>query len=185
MSLALYRRLLQYVKPYRGRIVAAVGCMAVHAAVMVGSMYMIKRVFDDILVNPNKSEAVQYLGVVVGGLVGLYMVKGIFQYMKDYLIINAGQKVVMDLRNQLYQHLQNLSLGFYTRERTGSLIHTVTNDTANVQGAVSNVFGTLIDSVITVGGLAGYLLYLNWRLALIGFLVFPLAISVLYRFGRR
>jgi len=183
--LTIYRRLLQYVKPYRFRLALAMGCTAGHAAVLVATMYMIQLVFNGILVNPNKVEAGRSLVVVVGGLIGLYVLKGVFQYLKDYLITNAGQRVVMDLRHRLYRHLQGLSLSFFTRERTGRLIHHVTNDTANVQAAVSNVFGTIIESVLTIAGLAGYLLVLNWRLAILSFVVLPFAITLLYRFGRR
>lgn len=181
----LYRRLLGFVQPYRYRIALAIVCTALHAVTLVGVMHLIKQVFDGILVNSDRMAAGQTLTWVVAALVGFYLLKGLFQYLKDYLITNAGQRVVMDLRNKLYEHLQRLSLSFFTRERTGGLIQTVTNDTANVQAAVSNVFGTIIDSSFVVIGLSGYLLYLNWRLALIAFVVFPFAIAIFYRFGRQ
>jgi subfamily B ATP-binding cassette protein MsbA len=92
---------------------------------------------------------------------------------------------VADLRERLYNHLQNLSLSFFTRTSTGVLISRITNDVNLIQASVSNVVTGLLKDAFTLVGLTGVIFYRNWKLAILAFLVFPLAIVPIKEFGKR
>jgi len=162
----LYLRLLQYVKPYRGRVVAALLCLAVTAGLTALAMFLIKPVMDKIMNNPNHAQALFYLRLVPLAIILTYLLKGFSTYGQNYLINNIGNRIVMDVRNQLYGHLLTLDMSFFQGQRTGLLISRITHDVAQMQAAVSNVLGQLLGSILTITGLIGLLFYLDWKLRL-------------------
>ena len=181
----IYLRLLKYVKPYTKRIIIAVLCMLVVSICTVVPLWLVKHVFDKIFINPNKEEAVTMVIILPVAILAAFFVKGLARYAQDYLMNNAGHKVVMDLRNKLFAHLQKLSLDFYTSTKTGLLISRVTNDINIVQSAVSSVFGNIIGNGFTVIGLVGYLFYANWRLTMLSMIAFPFIFYLIYHWGQR
>jgi len=94
-------------------------------------------------------------------------------------------RVVADIRQRLYDHLQNLSLSFFTRTPTGVLISRITNDVNLVQGSVSNAITGLIKDAVTILGLTAVVFYRDWKLGMIAFIIFPIAIIPIKEFGKR
>ena len=88
----------------------------------------------------------------------------------------VGLRIVADIREKLYNHLQTLSLSFFTKTPTGILISRITNDVNLIQGSVSNAITGLLKDAFTILGLIGVVFYQNWKLAIIAFIIFPLAI---------
>jgi len=115
----------------------------------------------------------------------LFLLKGIFDYGQAYLMNFVGLRVVADIRQRLYDHLQNLSLSFFTRTPTGVLISRITNDVNLVQGAVSNAITGLIKDAVTILALTVVVFYRDWKLGIIAFIVFPIAIIPIKEFGKR
>jgi ATP-binding cassette, subfamily B, bacterial MsbA len=179
----LYWRLLSYVKPYRGRVVAALLCLAVTASLTALGMYLIKPVMDKIFNNPDHAQALWYLRLVPLAIILTYFFKGFSTYGQDYLINNIGNRIIMDVRNQLYTHLLDLDMSFFHGQRTGMLISRITNDVNYMQAAVSNVLGQLLGSVLNITGLIALLFYLDWKLALISLFVFPVAVYPVITIG--
>jgi subfamily B ATP-binding cassette protein MsbA len=115
----------------------------------------------------------------------LFLSKGIFEYGQAYLMNYVGLKVVADIREKLYNHLQTLSLSFFTKTPTGILISRITNDVNLIQGSVSNAVTGLIKDVFTVFGLIGVVIYRDWKLAVITLLIFSFVIIPIKEFGKR
>ncbi len=193
-----YRRLLQFVKPYRARLFGSIICMVILSlstglvAYLIGPA--VKFLFNPqemILTLPEwvpgffRFEKDQVFYLLPLAIVLVNLVKGLSFYGQAYLMGWVGQRIINDLRNRLYQHIQSLSLSFFTRNPTGSLISRITYDITLIQAAVSRAVTAVLRDSFTIVVLAGLALYLDWKLALIAFIVFPLAVVPIVKFGRK
>ena len=175
------QRLIQLIKPYWVRLLAAMFCMLVVAGITSLMAFMVKPVLDDIFFQ----KKVSTLSLLPPFIILLYIVKGFFAYGQSYLMSFVGEKVVANLREGLYAHLQKLSLSYFDRTATGLLMSRIINDVNLIQGAVSNsVTGFLKDS-FTIVGLIGVIFYRDWRLAILAMLVLPIAVLPIVKFGRK
>ncbi|MFP4466257.1 MAG: lipid A export permease/ATP-binding protein MsbA [Candidatus Goldiibacteriota bacterium] len=180
-----YKRLLKYIKPYTGRIVGALLIMVFTAALTALSMYIIKPVIDKILANPNKEEALYYIRILPLAVIVIWVFKGVGLYFQGYLINWVGNRIIMDMRNLLYRHITDLSMRFFNNEKIGTLISRITNDVTLIQGAVANVIGNVIGSLLNIIGLLALMFFLNWKFTLIAVVVFPIAVFPIIKFGRK
>ena len=176
----IYRRLLQFVVPYRIRLLLAGFCMVMVAATTGTSALLMKNVVDDIFTHHN----VAMLRLLPLAVLLLYFVKGIGNYGQEYLLFWVGQRVVHDLRNRLYEHIQGLSLNFFVQTPTGQIVSRVMNDVGILQSAVTGVLVNLVKEPFTILFLVGVLFYRDWQLALLALVVLPLCAVPLVRFGR-
>jgi len=177
----LYRRLLQFVKPYWRRLAGAMVCMLMVSGATSASAFLVKPVLDDIFFKKD----LFMLKLLPFAIIALFLVKGIFDYGQSYLMSYVGQRIIADLREKIYNHLQSLSLSFFTRHPTGVLMSRIINDVNLVQGAVSEAVTGLIKDFFTIIGLVVVVFYRDWKLALVAMVVFPLAIYPLVKFGRK
>ena len=175
------QRLIQLIKPYWVRLLAAMFCMLVVAGITSLMAFMVKPVLDDIFFQ----KKISTLSLLPPFIILLYIVKGFFAYGQSYLMSFVGEKVVANLREGLYAHLQKLSLSYFDRTATGLLMSRIINDVNLIQGAVSNsVTGFLKDS-FTIVGLIGVIFYRDWRLAILAMLVLPIAVLPIVKFGKK
>jgi subfamily B ATP-binding cassette protein MsbA len=130
-------------------------------------------------------QDVNELKILSFQLLAVFLARGFFDYWQEYLIRYAGQQAVADMREALYEHLQTLSLGFFTKTPTGVLISRITNDVNLVQGAVSSAITGLLKQPLTIIGLAGVAFYRDWKLAIIAFVILPAAVVPIYKFSRK
>jgi ATP-binding cassette, subfamily B, bacterial MsbA len=172
-------RLLRYSAPYRLRLGWAIVAMLVYAAASAGLAYLIKPILDSVL--PRQ----EHVGQVAWAIVGLYVLKGIGGYFSDYLMADVGQRVVRDLRNRLHAHMLQQSAGFFARRTTGQLLSRLTNDVGQVQHAVSETIGDLLQEGLAVVGYAALLFYYDPRLALVCLTGAPVIVYPLAQLGRR
>ncbi|MCX8093485.1 MAG: ABC transporter ATP-binding protein/permease [Candidatus Goldbacteria bacterium] len=180
-----YFRLLQYVKPYIKRIIITFFVMIMTAVLTALSFYIIKPVIDKILANPDKQEAVKYITILPLAIVIIYALKGIFMFSQHYLINWIGNRVILDIRYKLYCHIMDLSMRFFNNQKIGTLISRITNDVNSLHGALSNVLGNIIGAVLNILGIVIMMFYLNWKLALIAIVIFPIAVYPIVKFGKR
>jgi ATP-binding cassette, subfamily B, bacterial MsbA len=180
----LYLRLLRYARPYLGRVIGAMLCLALTAGLTAMGMYLIKPVLDQVFGNANQAQALFYLRLVPLAIVLTYFLKGLATYGQDYLINHIGNRIVMDVRNELYAHLMHQELSFFHGQRSGMLISRVTHDSTLMQAAVSNVLGRMLGAILTSASLIALLFYLNWQLACLSLLVFPLAVYPVLAIGK-
>jgi subfamily B ATP-binding cassette protein MsbA len=178
-----YRRLLGHARPYRNRLLIGIFFGVVFAGSMTGLIFSLKEVLARIF-NPAEYPLSAALAVAAF-LPLLALVRGIGDFTATYLIEWVGNRVVLDLRVASFRHLQDLSVGYYNSTKTGELISRTVNDTAMVERAVAAVLSDLAKQPFTLVGLIGYLVWLDWRLAAISLLVFPVCILPVALFGRK
>jgi subfamily B ATP-binding cassette protein MsbA len=177
----IYKRILGFIKPYRSWLASAMICMVMVSILTAGQAYMLKPLVNEIFFNKDHFM----LMVLPPALILLFLVKGIFDYSYKYLLQKVGQSVIRDLRNKLYGHIQSLSLSFFHKTPTGELISRIISDVTLIQGAVSNVLVGILKDTTTVIALIGVIFYLNWRLALMSLVLFPIIVYPIVKFGRK
>src|SRR5947209_8753217 len=173
------QRLFRYSAPYRGRLVWAVAGMIVYAVGSAGLAYLVKPIFDSALPNHEGRAAIAW------GLVLVYFLKGIGSYVSSYLMADVGQRVVMDLRNQLFRHILDQSAGFFAQGATGRLLSRINNDVGQVQQAVSETAGDLARESFSLVGYAALMFYYDARLSIVCMTGAPLVVYPLVRLGQR
>ncbi|MCD6353010.1 MAG: ABC transporter permease, partial [Proteobacteria bacterium] len=176
-----YQRLLKYVKPYWDRLFAAMVCMVILALTTAAIAYLTKPMLDDIFIQKN----VLMLKLIPLAIIGVAIIKGLAEYTQAYLMAYVGLSVVRNLRDNIYYHIQSLSASFFTKTPTGVLISRITNDVTLVQRAVSDVITSVVKDVFTIIALISLIIYNDWKLAGIAFLVMPWAVIPIYKFGKR
>ena len=179
--MALYLRLLRFVKPYWLSLVMAMICMALVGAANPFHAWIFKVVLDKIFVAKNGALLVPIALVVILS----FLAKGIFDYLQTYLMGFVGQKVIADIRNVVFERLQTQPLSFFDKNPTGVIISRLTNDITLVQGAVSDAFTAVLKELLSVVGLIWYVFHTDWRLATISFIVLPSVIYPIATFGRK
>jgi subfamily B ATP-binding cassette protein MsbA len=172
-------RLLRYATPYRGRLAWAVLAMVIYAVASALVIYLIRPILDELL--PNQ----QGLRTIAFSLIGLYFFKGVGSYFSGYLMEDVGQRVVMDVRDQLYGHILGQSASFFGRNAVGQLLSRVSNDVGQLQRAISETAGDLARETLALVGYAVILFYIDPRLALVCLTGAPIVLYPLVRLGQR
>jgi len=177
----LYLRLLQFVKPYWSRLAGAMVCMICVSAASAASAFLVKPVLDEVFFKKDLTM----LKLVPLAIVALFILKGLFDYGQGYLMSFVGQRIITDLREKIYHHVQSLALPFFTKNPTGVLMSRIMNDVNLVQGAVTDAVTGLLKDIFTIIGLVFVVFYRDWQLALIALVVFPAAVYPIVKFGRK
>lgn len=174
----LMKRLLGYVRPYRWIVVAAVVLLLLNSGSRVSLAFITQIAIDDFIGYGDKGGL---LGVALFYL-GIVLVTLTTSFGQQYLTQLLGQRVLHDIRMQVFGHLQRLHLGFFDNNPVGRLVTRVTNDVNALDEMFSSGVVTIIGDVVTLVLIVGALLYYNWQLALITFLVLPLLITATFVF---
>ncbi|HSB29967.1 MAG TPA: ABC transporter ATP-binding protein [Candidatus Sulfobium mesophilum] len=176
-----YRRIFRLVMPYWRRV-----AMAVLAGVIVSGMnaaiaWLAKPAMDDVLIRKDKT----LLFLLPLAIFFIFLGKGIFTYIQEYLMRSASQKMVMQLRNRLYSHITELPLGYFGKNSSGELISKVINDTSMLQELVSLTIKDLFRESATALALVFVALWRRWDLTLISITVLPTALYGVGTLGKR
>ena len=180
-SFRVYLRLARYVLPYKGKLIVSTFAMIGVAAMTALSALIIKNVLDDIFIAGDRN----LLLLIPFVIILIFFLKGIFRYVRTYLMQWAGLRMVRDIRNELYEHMHRMSLSFFTETPTGVLMSRVTYDVNMMQMAVTEALVGVFRDVFTILGLAVIVFYRNAQLGLIALVGFPVAFYPLVRFGKR
>ncbi|MCI0602399.1 ABC transporter ATP-binding protein/permease [bacterium] len=175
------RRVFELLRPYRRHWLIAMGSMLGVAFFTAQLTLLVKQILDDILIQI-KQEALLRVSVL---LLLFYIGKGIFSFLSSYFMTAVGLEFVRNLRNMLYNHIIFQSLSFFSDRRTGELSTRVISDTDRIQDAISKTIGDLIKESFTLVGLLIVIFYLDWKLALISLLLFPIVVYPITRFSMR
>ena len=182
-SRSTLKRLLFFLSPGKWLISAALLLICLSAGVQLIIPIYFGRVFlDQILIG---GQNLHLLNIIALSVLGLFLIKGIFNYGQVYLLAYAGHKLVYDLRNSLFAHLQRLSLRYYDQTRTGETIARMTNDITLIQTGLTTGLRDFLMDILTLLGILVFLFYLHWRLSLITLVTFPLVILAVNIYGRR
>jgi subfamily B ATP-binding cassette protein MsbA len=183
--LPLYRRLLSFVRPYRGRLIGGITFGVLYGPANVAVLAVVKRVWARFF-EEGIGEMAAWQVIAVAMLLPLAMLgRGLCDFWGTYLMNWVGLRTVMDLRVRMFEHLQELSLDFYTGTRAGELMSRVTNDAGLVQQAISNVIEDIVKEPVTLVCVLGWLLYTDWKLTVTGLVLFPVCLVPIIVYGRR
>lgn len=184
MDVAL--RIFEYVKVYKKRAFLAVLCMILHSVLTVSFVRVFQELIETIISDlAAEGEGVMALTFIAGLMLLVYFLKGVIYYFQKYFSKYVSHKVMRDIRDDLYSHLQRLSLSFYSQHKTGELISRLTNDVKVVQKALVKSTVTFIYKSLTVIGGIAYLFYLNVRLALFLIVILPLVAYIISVFNNK
>ncbi|MFO7556099.1 MAG: ABC transporter ATP-binding protein [Desulfobacterales bacterium] len=176
-----HRRLLALIKQNKLRLFLAMACMLVIAVASSATAFLVKPVLDDIFFNKDTTM----LKIIPLAVILIYFLRGLGMYGQNYLMNYVGENIIKDLRNDLYSRIQDLPIAFFQKEKTGVLMSRITNDVNIIKTMVSTaVTGSLKDS-FTIVGLTFVIFYRDWKMALIAFVVLPVAFFPVVEFGRR
>ena len=177
----LYLRLLKYIRPYMHRLMMAILCTVMASACNLYLPWIIKDVVDKVLVQ--KDTFMLY--VIAISIVVIFIIRGLFFYGQSYLMSWVGQKVVIDIRGEIFRKLQRLSLAFYDKNKTGTIMSYVTNDVAALQTAmVEKAVELVTEGLVLIGGIVA-MLWLDWKLTLFTFCTFPVVLWFMDYFGKK
>ncbi len=168
-SSKLYARLLGYVRPYAGVFVLAILGMVGAAATEPLFPALIKPLLDRGFSGSAGHAPILYAGAIVG----IFVLRGLLTFSSSYLLSWVSNKVVLDLRAAMFSRLVRLPARFLDDQTSGRLLSKVAYDVSGVSGASTVVLTVVVKDSISVIGLLGYLLYLNWKLTLIAFVIAP------------
>lgn len=179
--MSLYLRLLKYIRPYMHRLILAILCTCMASACNLYLPWIIKDVVDKVLVQ--KDTFMLY--VIAVSIVVIFIIRGLFFYGQSYLMSWVGQKVVIDIRGEVFRKLQRLSLAFYDKNKTGTIMSYVTNDVAALQTAmVEKAVELVTEGLVLIGSIAA-MLWLDWKLTLFTFCTFPVVLWFMDYFGKK
>jgi subfamily B ATP-binding cassette protein MsbA len=177
----VYRRLFPYVKVYWACIVAAMGLALVISGLEGVTAWLVKPLLDDVFLKKD----LFMLKILPFALIGVYFLKGSARYGQAYLMAQVGQRVVMRLREEVYEHLQGMSLSFFNNRASAELLSRLTHDVGRLSRISSEDPALAIREVFTLLMLLGVVFAREWRLATIALVVFPLIALALVRIGKK
>ena len=176
-----YLRLLEHLRPYKFRLFVAAICTALASAGTVVLPWIIKDLVDQVL-SEKDAEKLTYIALSV---VVIFLFRGFFFYGQSYLISYVGQRVVIDIRREVFKKIQRLSMAFYDKNKTGTIMSYVTNDVNALQtGLVDNIVEMITEGVILVASIVA-MIYLDWKLFLFSLCTFPVVIMFIDFFGKK
>ena len=175
------RRLFGYLDPYRSRMAIAIVSLVFGTALGLVFPWIMQNLVDAVLSQHNAAE----LNRITLILIGTFLVRGVFYYFQGYSLSFVGERIVTDLRGQVYDHLHTLSVRFFTDRRVGELVSRLSSDVTLVRTALTNNVATVLSQALTFIGSMVLMLILNWRLTLFILALAPLVAASAAIFGSR
>ena len=178
--MTLYKRLSRYLDPYIGRLALATLCMGLVAALNALRIYLIKPLQDEVFIAHNMTVLKQLLWAVP--VISLLL--GFFSYAQNYLMAYIGLHSVSDLRKKMFNHVQDLSLDYFTATSTGKVLARFTNDLAALQIVIARTPIYFVRDGLTAICNIALIFYLNWHFALLTVAVLPVSAGIIAVLGK-
>jgi len=176
-----FLRLMRYVRPYRGRFIAAFACSCMVAGLSGAYAWLVRPVLDGIFIEKDET----LLLILPLALLGIAVLKAGFSFGQTYLISYVGNRVITDIRQVLFQHLLRMPVGFHDANTSGRLVSRVTNDVGLMANAASSVLKDIFQNGLTFLVMLGVIIYQNWKLAGLSLVIIPLSAVTMVRMGQR
>ena len=175
-----WRRLLSYLASYKLRLLAASVGLIFASALSLVFPAVIQQVVDSVFTDAD----VALLDIITLALLGVFLLRSLASFVQTYNMNYVGEKIVVDLRCQLYAHLQTLSLRYYADRRVGELISRLSSDVTVVRTVLTGNIATVLQQTLTLIGAVVVMFWLNWRLTLFIIVMMPLVVIVGTVLGR-
>jgi len=176
----LLRRVMGYARPYSAYVVLILIAIAVTS--MLGLIPPL--LYRDLIDNVLPQSDVGRLNLLALAMIGIPLVEGLIGVGQRYLSARMGEGIIFDLRQEMYAHLQRMSLRFFTHTKSGDIISRFTNDVVGAQSAVTGTLPNITTNVITLVSTLAVMISIEWRLALLSVVVLPLFLLPARRVGR-
>ncbi len=180
LTAAGLRRIFRYLAPYWQHEIVILVCVLAATGLGLIPPLLTRSIIDSAI--PDRDFGL--LNVLVFGMIALPLLSGLIGILQSYLNALVGQRIVYDLRKQLFRHMQRMSLRFFTKTRSGEIISRINNDVAGVQSVITGTIISIITNIFTVLGTIIVLFLMNWQLALIALVVVPAFVLPTRRVGR-
>jgi ATP-binding cassette, subfamily B, multidrug efflux pump len=179
----LMRRLLTYLRPYGWQVAVAIGAIIFKSIADVLGPYLVKVAVDRYLapapdaqsglwswLSPEPSKGIAQISIIYFGLL---LFTFVLEFLQTYFMQWTGQKVMFDLRSQIFRHLQRMHVGFYDKNPVGRLVTRVTTDVDALNEMFTSGVVSIFEDLFVLAGILGIMVCMNWKLALITFAVLP------------
>ena len=166
------RRVIPLFRPYRGRVVVVVGLIVLTSTIGIINPLLIQAVFNKALFVPGGPD-LELLYILVGVMAVVPIVNGAIGILQTYETTKVGQHVMRDLRDQLYSHLETLSLAFFTGTKTGEIQSRLANDVGGVQTVVTTTASTILANVVIFTSTIVAMIILSWQLTIVAVITVP------------
>jgi hypothetical protein len=176
-----FRRVAALFRPYRARLSAVLVLIVFSAGLGIISPFLLREVLDRAI----PEDDLGLLAWLVGGMIAISVATGVIGVGQTWLSNLVGQRVMHDLRSQVFRHLQRLSLAFFTRTRTGEIQSRIANDIGGVQNVVTNTATSIASNFTTVIATVIAMFLLDWRLAIFSLALLPLFVWLSRRVGKQ
>ncbi|MFW5980463.1 MAG: ABC transporter transmembrane domain-containing protein [Halanaerobiaceae bacterium] len=182
----LFKRMFKYLKPYWKQAIFGLIMLWTVTALNLAPPYITRTMIDNVFPNQANPEGNYDLFILmVGILAGIYLFRALFVGVRTYVIQWIGQKVTMDLRSKVYAHIQQLSIDYYTSNRTGKIMNRVTTDTARLKNFLVEGLQQTLQHIFVIIGIIIILFSLDWQLALMSLFPIPLIIGMTVVFANK
>ena len=183
------RRVVALFGPYRSRVALIALAIVISSALGIVVPFLTQAIFDRALFprladGSSAGPRIGLLGLLVGASVAVILVSAALGVGQTYLTTALGNRVMRDLRNRLFAHLQRMELAFFTSTRTGEIQSRLGNDVAGVQSVVTDTASSILGNTVTVISALVAMLVLSWRLTLVAVVLIPVFILLQVRVGR-
>lgn len=182
LTKALLKRIFGYLSPYKLQFIAVFAALAVSAVLGLFPSIITGKIVDAIV--DDSADVKTLLGLVVLAFIVLSAAQ-IISVLEQYINSWISQKIIYDMRNQMYDHLLHMPHGFFTNEKQGDIITRMNSDINGVSSVISGMLASVFSNVLTVATCVFYLFYTDWRLAIVGLIVLPLLILPTKAVGRK
>ena len=179
VSRALLRRVAAYARPYKWHIITMLATIIVISSLSVVPPLLYRYLIDEVIPSGNGSG----LNWTVMWMVAVPLISGLAGVLQRYIGSRVGEGVIYDLRRALFEHLQKMSLRFFTHTRTGELMSRLNNDVVGAQRAVSGTIVEIISNLVTLTFTLIIMISLEWRLTLLSIVILPVFIVAARRVG--
>jgi ATP-binding cassette subfamily B protein len=177
----LLRRVASYARPYVGRSVLLLVVILAGTGIGLVNPLLFRQLIDHAIPQGD----VRSLNLIALALLATPLANGVLSVLESWLTTRIGSGVIYDLRVSLFDHLQRMSLRFYTQNKTGELMSRMNNDVMGAQNAISSTLVDIVTNLVTVVATLLVMLALDWRLTLLGLVVLPLFAFIARRLGKK
>lgn len=176
-----YKRLVAFIYPYKYRLLFGLFCMVVAAMGYLVVPWLIKNVVDKVLA----AKDMYTLNLIIAAILGVFLVRGFATYGQNYTMAYIGQRVIIDIREAVFRHLQRLDQAYFDRRKTGLIMSNLTNDVGALQTAiVDNLISFITEAVTLIGSLV-FMFWIDWKLSLLTFIIVPVVLGITNIFGKK
>jgi ATP-binding cassette subfamily B protein len=174
----------KYVKRYKGPLALTVGSMILLVGIQLLAPWLVKTMIATVTDPEAGPEAVSVVTRLALAALAIYVIRAAMQFVRSYMAHVAGWHVVADVRAEIYEHLQRLSLRFYEDKQTGQLMSRTINDSDLIEQLIAHAIPDVLVNVLMLVGVSAVLFSMSWQLALLSMIPIPLIVLAMQGFAR-